>query len=165
MSKIIEINKKILSKKFQEFNNIFEKNINTSVDLSTEQIFAFLLKEYYLNCGISFGFRSVFWDFASMILDKLYPYADNPQIDFYAEKYITKKEWKKAKNYDAGLKHTEETIALALRMLYINEIQVSDLVLFSHLVNEFANSNDIDEKIYLYYIKLHFEHFFDTKQI
>lgn len=137
-SQIIKLISETLPITYKSVIDKFYKCINSELEIPFEEQFKYLLKAYCTNCGVSYGYRSVYYDFASTILNEHLndEFAD---IDDYANKYIN--DWEKFKKYDAGMT-IEPTIITAFNMLFNNEVEEKKWVIFCDALNKFIKENE-----------------------
>ena len=130
----------------------YNDRIQSELNLPIEEQYKYLLQRYCDNCGISYGFRSVYYDLASIVLKEMIKDEEYPSNEDHAHKYIP--DWDDYKHYDAGMK-LEPTIALAFKMIWQNETGKKYLPLFCQTLDKFIRDNEefIDIELLLEEIK------------
>jgi hypothetical protein len=103
------------------------------VKLPLDEQLLYLLDGYIKNCGVSFGYRSVFLDFADIILQEVNIVDEYQSVEDYASIHI--QDWNEYKDYDAGMP-LEQTIATAI-MLFHEGVSKECVVVFCYAFNKF----------------------------
>lgn len=111
--------------------------ILTELKMSPEEKFKIFLNGFVDNCGISYGERSVYYDFASLLLKEITTKEEFRDIDDYTSKY--RPDWDSFKDYDAGMQ-AEPTITVALGMIWAEHIQETDLPIFYQTLDKYIES-------------------------
>lgn len=125
--------------------SVFEKQLLAAPEQPIDEQIKLLLLEYCGDCGISYGYRSVYWDFAMTLLQEKYPDEDYSEVDKHIPEYIS--EWDKFKDYDAGM-FLEQTLALAFSMALTNCVNDNTLSSFCYAFKrmmEQLTPSDVDE--------------------
>ena len=94
---------------FQDKLNNLEEKVNCK--LSPEEQLNWLLTKYCENCGINFSYRSVYYDLANMLYQRIF---GNEELDDYANKNIPN--WSNYKEYNCVMA-IEQTITTALEII------------------------------------------------
>jgi hypothetical protein len=130
---IIQIITETLPPSYQGIIDKFRKCIEIEVKLPLDEQLLYLLDGYIKNCGVSFGYRSVFLDFADIILQEVNIVDEYQSVEDYASIHI--QDWNEYKDYDAGMP-LEQTIATAI-MLFHEGVSKECVVVFCYAFNKF----------------------------
>ena len=147
MKHLIEFIGVNLPDEYRDSFAMFAERLQASSEQPLDEHIKLLLEAYCEHCGISYGYRSVYWDLSMTLLQYKYPDEDFSDLFGHIPDYIP--EWNKYKDYDAGM-NLEPTIILAVKMALTGCVNDNNLPSFCVAMNKFMEQlepSDIDENV------------------